>query len=163
MRHREAPNHAALLAAHHAQQAAGKKRAVRGVGDQQFVRALDDVKAMMKSKAWSEARGMHFVALYADLHFRVYGIEDVSLGPKERVYAAKMAADMLDKDFDGVPPAMMEYVAWTWTREKGREEWRRSNGGKGGLMTWRAQFGRSVLTQYRVQMARDLAAKGAAR
>lgn len=166
MRHRGgAPNAAALQATAEARRVvtAPKKKTVRGVGDARFLEALDAVACMLREGRWVEASGLHFVALYADLYFRVYGIQALDLGAKERVFASKLAEDMLHKDFKGDRQAFARYVSWTWSRERSREEWRRENGKTGGRISWRVQFGRNLLADYRVEEARKAAATSVSR
>lgn len=130
------------------------KRKSTGIGDSRFVKALDEAARMLATGEWKEATGIHFAALYADLHFRVYGVEAEDLGSKERVYAAKLATDMLADAFGGDRDAMARFVAWTWSREREREKWRRETGNGGGRVTWRAQFGKKLLTEFRLEEAR---------
>lgn len=135
--------------------AKGEGREVKGIGDAAFAKLLEEVADMLARGAWEGAQGRHFVALFAELHFRVYGLACDELGPKERVYATKLANDMLAKDFAGDPRAMAEFVAWLWSREKGREEWRREHGRGGGRISWRTQFAtRAVLTDFRLEKER---------
>lgn len=162
MRHREgAPNAAALEAIKSAADASQRKktRSVRGVSDAAFLERLDELKDMLARARFDEASGIHFVALYADLHFRVYKVEAGDLAQKERVYATKLAEGMLARDFGGDRAKMAEFVSWTWSRENGREAWRRETKNAGGRITWRAQFGKSsLLTDYRIDQARKKAA-----
>lgn len=134
-----------------------KKRSAPKIRDDAFLALLDEVGEFLAKGEWEKAEPKHFVALYADLHFRCYGIEPGDMGPKERAFASKLAGDMLEKDFAGNRLEMSRFVAWVWTREKGREEWRRENGRAGGRVTWRSQFGRAVLTEYRLEEARKKA------
>ncbi len=130
------------------------KKRTTGIGDSKFVKVLDEATEMLAKGDWAAAKSLHFVALYADLHFRVYGVEAGDMGSKERVYAAKMAKDMLAKDFGGSPDAMARFVAWTWSRERGIETWAREKGVGRGRVTWRDQFGRKLLTMFRLDEAR---------
>jgi len=130
-----------------------KKRGVRGVNDEKFLDQLEEFERLVASDRIAEATPMHFVALYADLHARVYQAPPVDLGPKERVFAARLAKDLLEKDFGGSPHALAEFLAWTWTREKGRVKWRAENGREQSRISWRLQFGRSLLADYRVAKA----------
>lgn len=130
-----------------------KKRSA-GISDRVFLKVLDEVGTMLADGKWEQATGRHFVALYADLHFRVYGVEAIDLDSKQRLAATSMARSMLAKEFAGSATKMSMFVRWAWSREKGREEWRRANSGKGSRLTWRFQFGRALLTEYRLEEAR---------
>jgi hypothetical protein len=133
----------------------GKK--TKTIGDTAFMRTLEQVADMLKSGKWKEAEGKHFVALYADLYFRVYGVMPGDLGPKERVYATKTAGLLLQRSFGGDPEAMAKFLAWTWTREKEREQWRRENSRDGGIIDWRLQFSGKLVSSYRIAEARKAA------
>ena len=131
------------------------KKGSKTIGDSAFAKLLEETADMLARGDFQHAKGRHFVALFAELHFRVYGIACDELGPKERVFATKLANDMLAKDFGDDPKAMAEFVAWLWSREKGREEWRRENGRSGGRITWRTQFAvRALLTDFRLEKER---------
>jgi hypothetical protein len=135
----------------------GPKKKSSGMTEKAFLAALDEVEQMLAKGEWGQAEGKHFVALYAELHFKVYGVADEGLGPKERLYAATLARGMLEKDFKGDRREMALFVSWVWSREKGREKWRREQQVSRGRLTWRAVFGRAVLTDYRVEVARKKA------
>ncbi len=132
------------------------KKRVSGAGlsDKRFLKLLDEVEAFLAAGSWKGAEGKHFVALYADLHFRVYGIAPADLAPKERLYASGMAKSLLAKEFGGDRDEMSRFVAWTWTREKERERWRRENGRDGQRIDWRLQFGTRLLVDFRLAEAR---------
>ena len=141
-------------AAEFAGEAKSKARKSKTVGDAAFMRTLEEVGQMLKEGKWQNARGMHFVALYADLYFRVYGVLPEDLGPKERVFAAKLAGTMLTKQFQDDRDKMAKFIAWTWTREKKNEQWRRENNRDGGIIDWRLQFSAKLVAGYRVACAR---------
>lgn len=136
---------------------AAKGRKSKTIGDSAFMKTLEEVAVMLKDKKWQDARAMHFVALYADLYFRVYGLLPADLGPKERVFAAKLAGTMLSKQFQDDRNEMAKFLAWTWTREKEREQYRRENGKDGGIVEWRWQFSAKLVQQYRIACARKAA------
>ncbi len=136
---------------------APKKRTSSGIGEAAFVKLLREVENMLASGSFGDATGRHFVALYADLHYRIYGVQAVDLGAKQRLYAAKMAGDLLRKEFGGDAAAMSRFVAWTWTREKERERWRRENGRAGNRIDWRLQFGPRLLVDWRLDEKRAAA------
>lgn len=138
-----------------------KKSKFRGFTDESFANLLDETQKLLAEQRLGELQGRHFVALYAELYFRVYGVVPEDLGQKERGYAAKLASDMVEKDFGGDRRAMANFVSWIWSREKGRERWRLENPGRsgGGRITWRSQFSRSLLADYRIDEARRKKAK----
>lgn len=154
-REREDARRGAAEFAGEAKQSKGRKS--KTIGDAAFMKVLEQVGEMLRDGKWQSARGMHFVALYTDLYFRVYGLLPADLGPKERVFAAKLANTMLTKQFQDDRDAMAKFIAWTWTREKEREQWRRENSKDGGIIEWRFQFSAKLVQSYRVACARKAA------
>lgn len=132
-----------------------KKKRAFTVSRSKFVVVLEEMTALMEQGRIAEAKGKHFVALYADLHYRVYGVEALELDSKARAVAGTMAQRMIDRDFDGSAEAMAEFVQWTWTRENRSEQWRREHPDSGGRrMTWRSQFSTWLLSDFKVAQAR---------
>ena len=133
-----------------------KKKKSSGIGDRAFLKCLDEVAGMLADGQWSKAKGRHFVALYADLHTRIYGVEPIDLGPKERMFASRMADMLLEKQFEGDPDRMAKFIAWTWSREKEREAWRRRtpSSTSGYRIDWRLQFGPRLLVDFRISESR---------
>lgn len=131
-----------------------KAKTLHGTSDAQMLKHLDEVTEMLRTKKWNLAGPQHFVALYADLHFRVYGVQDLALDSKNRAYAKSAARRMLAEDFGSDPGAMAAFVAWTWTREREKEAWRREKGIDRGRMQWRFQFGKALLVDYRLAVER---------
>jgi len=129
------------------------------IGDAAFMKTLEQVGEMLKTDKWGEATGRHFVALYADLYFRVYGFLPADLGPKERVYATKLAGTMLTRQFSDDRSEMAKFMAWTWTRERETEKWRRENGREGGIIEWQHQFSAKLVQRYRMACARKAAGR----
>lgn len=143
-----------------------RKKGVKGISDARFLEVLDEVKEKLAAGAWGTATGIHFVALFADLYFRVYQVAPDDLSrPPERAFATKLANDMLRGDFAGDADAMAKFVAWTWTRERRTEAWRREDpvARSGRRLSWRVQFSRAILSDFRVAEARAKATKKEAR
>lgn len=136
----------------------GRKKS-KTIGDSVFMKTLEQVGEMLKTGTWKEATGRHFVALYADLYFRVYGMLPGDLGPKERVFATKLANTMLSKQFQDDRDEMAKFLAWTWTKEKETEKWRRENNRDGGIIDWRIQFSAKLVQSYRMACARKAAGR----
>jgi len=129
----------------------------RTIAQGAMVRARGEAAAMMRSGDWAEAMGRHYLALYLILHERVYGV-DAGLTEEECFEAATMANHLLESDFDEDPGALVRFVAWTWSREQEREEWRRKNHRDGGAVGWRLQFSGRLLRDYRLAARRHGAA-----
>lgn len=113
-----------------------------------------EAAAMVSGGDWSSAKPAHFVALYAMGHARAYGVEAGELTPKTRMSASAMAGRMLRDDFGGDPRRLYEFVRWTWSREKAREEWRRANGRETRRISWQLQFGPHLRTDYEMHLLR---------
>lgn len=109
---------------------------------------------------WDAFKPGHFVALYGLCHEKVYGIFPTELTQASTFALARMTAKrVLEKEFDGKVQLMRAFIAWTWKREEGREKWRRENGGHGGRIGWKWQFNQSLVTEYRIDLARRLNGK----
>jgi len=126
----------------------------KGVGDKPMRKAADEAEHFMRTGEWDAARPIHFVALYAHLHESVYGAAPVELGPTERLHACGAAKRMLEKHFDHQSAEMAAFMRWAWTREKGREQWRRDNDRSGGRIGWSLMFNGALLTDFRIDLAR---------
>lgn len=98
----------------------------------------------------------HLVALYARLHEQVYGSRPGELEEGKSFLAACSSASRLVREsFGGELRGAIEYLRWTWRRERFVEGKRRANGETGRRIGWRLQFAsQSLLTDYRVDLAR---------
>lgn len=66
------------------------------------------------------------------------------------------AKGMLEKEFNKDAKAFVEFIRWTWRRERNRETKRKSEGSEGSRIGWVLQFkNRAMLTDYRVDVARS--------
>lgn len=140
---------------------AGKPRRPRTVPDKLFADARERARAMVEANDWVAARAVDFVALFAAMHERVYGVTLV-ISSKDRFLAACMAAALQREQFDGDPTRLADFVWWTWRREREREAWRRENNRPTTPISWRLQFGLRLINDYRVAMARERSRKGGA-
>lgn len=131
-----------------------KRPRAKTISDSAFARATREAVLMMESGDWSAAVPRHFVALYALLHEKVYGVRADELTPSARLVAAGLARGMCDRLFGGDPGEMAGYMRWVWAREKDREAWRRANQKDGGRIGARLVFGGALVTEYRLHLAR---------
>jgi len=131
-----------------------KKPKAKTIADGAWGKALSWAEEAMRTGDWGDAAPRHYVAAYALLHERTYGVAPAELTPTTRLHAAGMAANLLRREFDGEPGEMAAFLRWTWQREKERETWRRANGRDGGRIGYRLQFTGGLLTDYRVAKAR---------
>jgi hypothetical protein len=120
----------------------------------QIRKARSEMDLMAASGQWDQARGHHLVALYEWLHREVYGVEAAELDGRTWAIAASMAGRQVANEFGGRPEAAVDFLQWVWKREQGREQYRRDTHREGGRIGWRIQFGRQLLTDYRVSLAR---------
>jgi hypothetical protein len=119
-----------------------------------YERAREEAAKRAKADDWREATPAQLVGLYALLHEQVYRVP-----PAELVDAWKGAVSaaraMLEKEFEGSPVALVEFIRWTWKRERVREQRAIANGGDRSRLGWVLQFkSRALLTDYRVDLAR---------
>lgn len=121
-------------------------------------RWLEEMTKMLNSSEWDDAKPVHIVALFMWCHTQVYGVEPAELRGLEYGKAAMLAATALKHNFNGDIPAFVDFIRWAWDREYRREQWRRSNGKEGARMTFYTQFSTSLVTDYRLDLARK--AKG---
>lgn len=128
------------------------KRNTRTISDSLFTKARARAQNMMASGDWEEALPRDFVALYAILHERVYGVEACELDSKTRLYASGMAKRLLEKQFDGDPGALAAFMRWIWIREKQRHAQRLERGDTFRI-SWKYQFaGGALVSDYRLHM-----------
>lgn len=118
-------------------------------------RAVRELAAFVQGNDFKAARGIHFVALYLQMHLECYGVEAADCGPDARLAAAGLANNMLARDFAGDGEKMADFVAWVWTRERRAEVYRKEQGRSGRRITWRLQFGSQLLTDFKVEAARN--------
>jgi len=104
---------------------------------------------------WEGAGGRAFVGLYALCHLLVYGVIPVDLADRA-VYgrATKAATKCLHEHFGDDRAEFVEFIRWSWEREKGREEWADRKGVQRGRLGVFVQFSASVVTDYRVDQSR---------
>ncbi len=138
------------------------RKRTKTINNSTFKRVCEETTEFVKSRDWSTATARHFVALYSLLHFRVYGVECLELGPTDRLRAAGAAGRMLKAHFDNDAEEMAAFMHWVWTREQAREQWRRENGGEGGRIGWLFQFNGKMLTDYKLAQARAKSVRGGA-
>ena len=118
-------------------------------------RAREQMREMAAKADWSGATGSHFVALYEWLHATVYEVEASELSVvKEWTQAAAAASRMLHDYFADDTAAMVNFLRWTWKKERETEAWRRDNGRPGRRIGWRLQFGHALVTDYRLDSRR---------
>lgn len=98
----------------------------------------------------------HLVALYARLHREVYGVPPGELADGSAFLAACSAAKRLVREeLAGSLREAVEFLRWTWRRERSAEAKRRGSGESGRRVGWKLQFAtRALFTDYQVDRAR---------
>jgi hypothetical protein len=116
--------------------------------------ACTEAEARAKANDWKDAEPRHLVGLYALLHRQVYKVPPAELADVWKG-AVSAARSMLDKEFKGDVSAFVEFIRWTWIRERRSEERAVVDGNERRRLGWALQFkAKSLLTDYRVDMAR---------
>lgn len=120
-------------------------------------KARAEVRVMLADGCFDEARPTHLVALYEWCHEQVYGVLPAELAQGETWKHATFAASKLvATEFRGDIKATVEFIRWTWRRERWREGKRREGTSESvGRIGWRLQFvQRHLVTDYRIDLAR---------
>jgi hypothetical protein len=116
--------------------AAKKPKPVSG----EFVReAMSRAQTHARKADWSGANESTVLGLFAWLHEQVYGVDPTQELRTVWVYGIQAVGKLIREEFNSITE-VVEFVRWTWTRERGREKWRRDNGRPGGRVSWRTQF-----------------------
>jgi len=122
-------------------------------------RFLQDALERLGTGNWVGAKPSSIVALYGVCHERVYGCSPAELSNGlTYLLATAAAARQTKEEFGGDPIRAVEFMRWVWVREESREKWRRENGRDGGRISWKLQFGKALVTDYRIAMARKKSA-----
>ena len=132
----------------------GKKRRLASISSSALDRILAETRVAMKTGDWTDLNSRHVFAYWAIAHELVYGVAPVTTGA-ERAQAAMRMGAAIKRHFDGDVGKAADYLRWLWTRERGREEWRRREGtSRGASLGWRMMFLSALVTEYRVDGAR---------
>lgn len=110
-----------------------------------------DAEHRSKTGVWEDATGKTFVGLYSLCHRIVYGDIPLELYQKgEFSTAARMATRALHEWFGDDPDTLVEFVKWSWEREKRRDAWAIQNGKDRGRMRSRLQFSAAYVQDWRI-------------
>ena len=107
---------------------------------------IEEVRERWKRKEWDGMTPGKLVALYWLCHEEVYGVVPVEID-KTGVWetAMKVAGSMVKRHFDNDIERAITFMRWVWTRERGRERWRRENKRDGQRINWKNQFSQDYL------------------
>ena len=116
-----------------------------------FELAVAAATASSASGDWDSAKPRTFVGLYAVCHQAVYGVAAAELMDEgEMKKAMRVAGKCLRTHFPEDPYAFARFIAWTWERQKKKEDWAITQGhtGLSRFTIWR-QFASATVTDYR--------------
>lgn len=120
--------------------------------------AMRNAEARAKSGEWDGVNGPILVGLYAMLHVRVYHVRPEELAVQvEFRRAASAAKKILTGHFRDDGDAMVEFMKWSWAREKKRAEWARQQQRDRSRMQWRFMFSAGMVTDYRAEQHNERA------
>lgn len=115
--------------------------------------AIRDARHRAATGEWDGTKGSTLVGLYAMCHEMIYGVvpeELKNLGLFRA--AARNSARALHEVFADDIVKCIEFVRWTWEREKRKNAWAQSNGVDRNRMSWKWQFSAGMVTDYRVSL-----------
>jgi hypothetical protein len=132
-----------------------KKRGPRGrAGRVEVRRLVDEIRQLVRGDGPKVMKPRELVALYYLCHTEVYGAEPTELVGDAWRQACLAVGRLIKTEFAGNSADVVEFVRWTWRRERWREE-RRQDGERKWRITWRQQFvRRDLLSDYRTEQAR---------
>lgn len=116
---------------------------------------IEDAVARARSGDWhgvdpGQVGGL-MVALYIVCHERVYGVRPMEAMTGDAFPAASLAAKQMHVGaFKADVLEMVEFIRWTWDREKARDRARRETRRIG----WRLQFDLGLFTDYKADQMR---------
>lgn len=133
-------------------------RRMSGVPKAKVAKAKVELEALMTARDWSEFKPLHLVLLWAKCHEKVYGVApDVEMTGAKWKLAAVHAEKLVEHEFGGDVQEAIEFVRWSWLRERHREAMAKRNGqARVSRIGWRLQFAqRYLVTDYRIDKARN--------
>lgn len=131
----------------------GLKKRRPSMSAKRLAAVRSEVVEMLRTGDWESATSQHLVALYAELHARVYGVasSEVEGGGQAAGAAIVAAGRLVSTLFGGNATDAVLFMRWVWQREAQREEWRRQKGAEGGgRIGWKLQFARCLVDDYRL-------------
>lgn len=125
-----------------------KKRASRRKST--FELAVHAATVSSASGDWDGAKPRTFVGLYAVCHQMVYGIPASELDDDgEMKKAMRVAGKCQRTHFPEDPYGFASFIAWTWERQKKKEDWAITQGHSISRFTVWRQFAGAAVTDYR--------------
>jgi hypothetical protein len=125
------------------------------IGNGALNTAVGEASAMARSGDWTDAKAIHFLAVYIVFHERIYKVFPTDLTPEVRHRARFMVANFLEREFGGDTATFADYMRYSWQREAAIEETTRKEHRDRGRISWYTMFTNGyLLTNYRVHLAR---------
>jgi hypothetical protein len=145
-----------MSAVEFAARAPERARYVKSLGPKVRERLAQEIQRHIATNDWRGAGAQHLVALYCECHEQVYGVRATELDQgREFAFAANEATGLVSREFDDKIERAVEYVRWVWVRERSREAWRIREGKPGGRIGWKLMFSSRMVTDFRVELARE--------
>lgn len=133
-----------------------RSKHLRPSSPRERARFATEVANFLRSQDWATATPGHLVALYAWCHAQTYRVEPAELEDgREHALACVHVRRFVDQQFGGKVEPAVDFLKWAWRREGERERWRVENGKAGGRIGWRLQFSPSLMTDYKIALARE--------
>lgn len=130
-----------------------RRKASPGSKRKEHIAAIED---RIKRQDWNNVPVAQLVALYWVCHVKIYGVPPAELDSAAAwALAMKRAGLLVQKEFEGDVQRAVNFMRWVWTREREREEWRKTNKIDGRRITWQQQFiGLTLVTDWRAAKVR---------
>lgn len=112
--------------------------------------ALNNATIRARTGDWEGADAKTLVGLYIVCHRMVYGLlPDDLLPDTEMRKAIRVARKCLTESFTDDASEMVDFIKWTWKRQRSKEDWALRQGRDlGRFMVW-TQFKKSTVVDYR--------------
>ncbi len=131
-----------------------QKRKPKTIAAATYGRTIIETQGMIETRNWAGCAIRHLVALYGLMHLKVYGVEAI-MSSTERYTATLRMGSFVKQHFDGDIGPSLDYFRWVWSREMGRETWRRENGRtESSRLGFYFVLGNVCMTDYRLALAR---------
>lgn len=132
-----------------------RKKKTRAVAASAHGRTIAEASTMMRTRKWDGCAARHLVALYDLMHERTYGVAS-EMSPTERYRSTMLMGAFVKRSFAGDFVEAVAYFRWVWTREIGREKWRRENNVTDGRrIGFALMMSGSMVTDYRLALHRQ--------
>lgn len=129
-----------------------KRSKRKTIGPAEFAKVVAETKRMGEVGDFAGMKPKHLLALYYVMHGVVYKVSPDEV-LKQYQNALLTIGRFVKAEFDGDVARVVEFIRWTWKREKKREA-RRKDDPDPFRIGWKYQFGYSLLTDYRRHLSK---------